>query len=117
MAQELENEIVTAGDQRFPTMKNQVLANVLWCMATIQHYSLGILDCFTAEVTRRLHHMDVREVSVVMWAFAKLGYHPGQELLEAFDQYALKNVSSPNTFTTVSRRGENGRAVWFVPLL
>ena len=74
-------------------MKNQVLANVLWALATVRFYSQAIMDAFRDELIHRMHSLQFKEVSNIMWAFSKLGYHPQADLLLVFNDFVEHNVS------------------------
>ncbi|KAK9908644.1 hypothetical protein WJX75_000861 [Coccomyxa subellipsoidea] len=68
--------------QRLREFTSQALSNMAWSFATLRWYPETVLGAISTELHRRTDYLSVQEISVSVWAMAKLGYHPGRSLAD-----------------------------------
>ncbi|CAL8461792.1 g1323 [Coccomyxa elongata] len=71
-----------ARPERVRDFTSQALSNMAWSFATLRWYPEKVLEAISGELHRRNNKLTVQELSVSIWAMAKLGYHPGRSLAD-----------------------------------
>lgn len=56
----------------------QGMENVLWACATMGFVpERSLLDAVVRQACARMHEFEQQSAVLLMWAFAKIGHHPG----------------------------------------
>ena len=70
----------------------QELSTLVYALARVHCYAPGALEAASARATRQLAAAAPQDASMLLWGFAKLGFHPGKGLLDALPRAVVKRL-------------------------
>lgn len=89
--------------ERFDKFKRQATVNILWSFASLRFYPLKFLTAASQLLGRCMHTFSDQELSNCIWAFGRLGHHPGP-LLQPMLDCVEAQVSSSLTLALPTRQ-------------
>ena len=75
-------------------LSTQILANTAFALAALGYDSPEILQRISDLSTDNISTITTAEIVNIAHAFARLGFQPGSDFLDSFNQHVITNVSS-----------------------